>query len=87
MSLSPQKKNWRSDKVINNSPDIFMWLNNNKGRLLGILFGFIIGLLFVLIGILKTIVVLIFALIGLYLGHLLDGGARLQEIIKRIFQK
>lgn len=73
--------------MINNNPDIFMWLYNNKGRLLGLLFGFIIGLLFVLIGVLKTIVVLLFVLMGLYLGHLLDGGASLQEIIKKIFQK
>ena len=73
--------------MINNNPDIFMWLNNNKGRLLGLLLGFIIGLLFAVLGILKTLLVIVFALIGLYLGHLLDGGASLQQIIKRIFQK
>ena len=73
--------------MINNNRDIFMWINNNKGRFLGLLFGFIIGLLLTLIGILKTLVIIVFALIGLYLGHLLDGGASIQEIIKKIVQK
>jgi len=73
--------------MINNNRDIFMWINNNKWRFLGLLFGFIIGLLLTLIGILKTLVIIVFALIGLYLGHLLDGGASIQEIIKKIVQK
>jgi len=64
-----------------------MWINNNKGRFLGLLFGFIIGLLLTLIGILKTLVIIVFALIGLYLGHLLDGGASIQEIIRKIVKK
>jgi len=64
-----------------------MWINNNKGRFLGLLFGFIIGLLLTLIGILKTLVIIVFALIGLYLGHLLDGGASIQEILRKIVKK
>jgi uncharacterized membrane protein len=73
--------------MINNNQDLMFWINRNKGKFLGLLFGFIIGLLVLLIGILKTLVILVFALIGLYLGHLLDGGASLQEIIKRLFRK
>jgi len=73
--------------MINNNRDIFMWINNNKGRFLGLLFGFIIGLLLTLIGILKTLVIIVFALIGLYLGHLLDGGASIQEILRKIVKK
>ena len=72
---------------MNNNQDLMLWINRNKGKFLGLLFGFIIGLLVLLIGILKTLVILVFALIGLYLGHLLDGGASLQEIIKRLFRK
>jgi uncharacterized membrane protein len=73
--------------MINNNQDLMFWINRNKGKFLGLLFGFIIGLLVLLIGILKTLVILVFALIGLYLGHLLDGGASLQEIIKKLFRK
>jgi uncharacterized membrane protein len=72
---------------MNNNQDLMFWINRNKGKFLGLLFGFIIGLLVLLIGILKTLVILVFALIGLYLGHLLDGGASLQEIIKKLFRK
>lgn len=73
--------------MMNNNQDLMFWINRNKGKFLGLLFGFIIGLLVLLIGILKTLVILVFALIGLYLGHLLDGGASLQEIIKKLFRK
>ena len=73
--------------MINNNQDLFLWINQNKGKFIGLLVGFILGLLVLLIGILKTIIILIFALIGLYLGHLWDGGSSLQEIFKRIYNK
>lgn len=71
--------------MVNNSN--FMFWVKNKGKIIGLIIGFIIGLLVLFIGILKTIVILIFALIGLYLGHLWDGGNGIQNIYKKIFKK
>lgn len=73
--------------MMNNNQSLLNWINRNKGKFIGLLAGFIFGLLILLIGVLKTIVILIFALIGLYLGHLWDGGRGIQEIFKNIYRK
>ncbi|MBS3810793.1 MAG: DUF2273 domain-containing protein [Halanaerobiales bacterium] len=67
-----------------NSQGLSSWINRNKGKFIGLLAGLILGLLVLLIGILKTIIILVFALIGLYLGYLWDGGKGLENIFKKI---
>jgi len=67
-----------------NSQSLSSWINKNKGKFIGLLIGLILGLLVLFIGILKTVVILIFALIGLYLGYLWDGGQGLENIFKKI---
>lgn len=73
--------------MLNNNHDILNWINNNKGKFIGLIAGFIFGLLVLLIGVLKTIVIFLFALIGLYIGHLWDGGKNIPNIFKRIYRK
>lgn len=71
--------------MVYNNNDLINWINKNKGKFIGLLAGFIFGLLILLIGFLKTLVIFLFALIGLYLGHLWDGGGNLENIYKKIF--
>ncbi len=73
--------------MLNNNHDLLNWINNNKGKFIGLIAGFIFGLLVLLIGVLKTIVIFLFALIGLYIGHLWDGGKNIPNIFKRIYRK
>lgn len=73
--------------MLNNNQELFIWINNNKGKFIGLIAGFIFGLLVLLIGILKTLVIFLFALIGLYIGHLWDGGKNIPNIFKRIYRK
>jgi|GEM_PF-1564125 uncharacterized membrane protein len=70
--------------MLDNKQELFTWINNNKGKFIGLIAGFIFGLLILLIGILKTIVIFLFALIGLYVGHLWDGGKNIPNILKKI---
>jgi uncharacterized membrane protein len=73
--------------MLNNNHELLNWINNNKGKFIGLIAGFIFGLLVLLIGVLKTIVIFLFALIGLYIGHLWDGGKNIPNIFKRIYRK
>ncbi|WP_027417570.1 DUF2273 domain-containing protein [Aneurinibacillus terranovensis] len=62
----------------------WQFIQENRGKALGVTAGFIFGLLFLLVGFFKTIIFAVFVAAGFYLGSKFDNKEDLGEVLDRI---
>jgi len=69
------------------SNDFRKWINDNPGKVLGILAGLLFGIFFFLFGLWKMVLILSLMFVGYIIGKSFDENISLIDAVKRIFRR
>jgi uncharacterized membrane protein len=57
---------------------------DHRGKILGAILGIVIGIIILVFGFLKTAFIVLCAIIGYYIGKIIDGKESLRDILDKI---
>ncbi len=69
-----------------NLPEILLWLNGHRGKIIGVILGLVFGWFAICYGVFKAIFVTICIVIGYHFGKLLDQKVNLKDWFSRFFK-